>query len=53
MATVHVGLIDDHDTLVRLEADHEVSEGSPDVAEQHLGASTAKRKALPTKPGER
>ena len=32
IATVYGSLIDDHDTLVGLEADHEVSEGPPVVA---------------------
>ena len=39
------GLIDDHSTLVGLEADPEVSEGFPDVADK-LGTFSARRKAL-------
>ena len=39
MATVHVGLIDDQNTLVGLDADHEVSKSSPNMAAQHLGTS--------------
>ena len=32
IAISHEGLIDDHDALIGLEADHRISEGPPDVA---------------------